>query len=306
MGPLSLCALLVLLAALLAAPASARAASCEAGTDPEDCLLLPDGSASDDVAPYCFLPTLPRGQNPANYAVTALDDTGTCHHFETYLGFELPPDLLVPGETVTAAYLDVPYAFSFSIDGPPQPPPHPPVSLHVHRVTGAWTEDGVSWNRRPGYDSTPIDSYSGITSFIHVVFDVTDVVRAWAHGTAANHGFALTSPDDRVLGFHSWEANVSENDKVALLIVRGPGAPPPACGDVDVDADVDGADLARFRRALADPAGQPLGAAGTSRCNVLEAGQPCSLRDVVVLARSLAQPGLAPGIAPVCSAVTGP
>jgi len=298
--------LLVPLPALSGAPLSAVAANCEAGTPAHSCLLIPDGSASDDVSPYCFLPTLPRGQNPANYAVTANDDTGQCHNFETYLKFELPSALLLPGETVTAAYLDVPYAFSFSIDGPPVPPPHPPVTLRVHRVASAWTEDAVSWIRRPAYDVTPLDSYSNVTDFGSIVLDVTDVVRAWAHGTAANHGFVLTSPNDRVLGFHSWEADVSENLKIALLIVRGSGSPPPACGDVDVDGGVDAADLATFRAFLADPAGHPLGAAGTSRCNVLQAGQPCSLRDSVVLARALAAPPLVPGIAPVCSAVQNP
>jgi hypothetical protein len=300
------CATLLALAVAFASPAPAAAAACEAGTNPENCLLIPDGSASDDVAPYCFLPTLPRGQNPSNYAVTAQDEKGVCHNFETYLKFELPPDLLVPGETVVGAFLDVPYTFSFSIDGPPVDPPHAPVTLRLHRVAGPWSENGVAWNTRPGYDATPIASVSGITGFTHVVFDVTDVVRSWAHGTGANHGFALTSPDDRVLGFHSWEAEVNESHKVALLIVRGSGTPPPACGDVDVNGEVDAADLARFRISLADPVGRPLGAGGTSHCSVLEAGQPCSLLDVVVLARSLALPALAPGIGPVCSAVTGP
>jgi hypothetical protein len=298
--------LLLALAALLSGPVAIHAASCEPDTDPEDCLLIPDGADSDDVSPYCFLPTLPRGQNPAHYAVTLFDDDGVCHHFETFLRFELPSTLLVPGETVTAAFLDVAYAFSFSRDGPPPEPPHAPVTLRVHLVTSPWTENGVSWNLRPAYETTPIDSFSEIVTFSHVVFDVTDVVRAWAHGTAANHGFVLTGPGEHALGFHSWEASVSDDDKAALLIVRGPGTPPAACGDVDVDADVDGVDVARFRRALADPAGQALGAAGTSRCNVLEAGEPCSLRDVAVLARSLVQPSLAPGVAPVCSAVSGP
>jgi hypothetical protein len=290
----------------LLAASSAGAADCEAGTAPDVCLLVPDGSDSDDVSPYCFLGTLPRGQSTTNYAVTAKDEDGVCHDFVTYLKFELPGGLLVPGETVTTALLDVPYAFTFSIEGPPVLPPHPPVTLSVHRVIGPWTENGVSWNARPGYESTPLDSFSELTEFRSVTFDVTEVVRAWAHGIGANHGFVLTSPDEQVLGFHSWEADVAENLKAALLIVRGSGEAPPACGDVDIDADVDDADLARFRAFLADPLGQPLDAAGASRCNVVAAGQACSLRDVVVLARALAQPPLAPGIAPVCSAVTGP
>jgi hypothetical protein len=307
MGPLKRLLLLLPAVALLD-PLPASPANCESGTDPNVCLLIPDGSASDDVAPYCFLPALPRGQNPSNYAVTANDDDGACHNFETYLKFELPQALLLPGETVTAAFLDVPYAFSFSIEGPPVPPPHPPVTLRVHRVRGAWTEDGVTWILRPGYDATPLDSYSNLTNFESVVFDVTEVVRAWAHGTAANHGFALTSPNDRVLGFHSWEAvpPVTENQKVALLIVRGSGAPPPACGDVDVDGGVDAADLATFRLSLADPVGHPLTSAGAARCNIVQAGQACSLRDTVALARSLAAPPLAPGVAPVCSALGNP
>jgi hypothetical protein len=303
------CLLLIAAVSSSVFAASARAAACEAGTAANVCLLVPDGSSSDDVSPYCFLPTLARGQATTDYAVTAQDDTGQCHNFETYFKFELPSGLLIPGETVTSAYLDVPYSFSFSISGPPTQPPHPPVTLRVHRVTSPWTEDGVSWNRRPAYDPTPLDSVSGITNFRHVIFDVTDVVRAWAHGTAANNGFVLTSPDDRVLGFYSWEASepeVPESLKIALLITRGPGAAPPACGDVDADGDVDSADVARYRAFLVDPAGHPLGTDGTARCNVIAAGQPCSLRDTVVIRRSLAQPPLAPGIAATCSAVAGP
>jgi hypothetical protein len=291
--------------ALALLPAAPAPGACESGTPSNVCLLVPDGSSSDDVSPYCFLPALSRGQSTTNYAVTAEDDTGVCHHFETYLRFELPPDLLVSGETVTEAYLDVPYLFSFSIDGPPSPPPHPPVMLRVHRVSAPWIENGVVWNQRPAYEAMPLDSVGNITSYQAVTFDVTDLVRAWAHGTAANHGFVLTTPDDRVLGFHSWEASVPEEQKLALLIVRGAGPPPPACGDLEADGDVDASDLQRVRRFLADPAGQPLSAAGAARCNVIDAGTACSLRDAVVLARALADPPQPPGIAPVCSAVTG-
>ena len=65
------CAIVLCLAA--ASPVSG--ANCETGTAPNVCLLIPDGSTSDDVSPYCFLKALPRGQHTSNYAVTAQDSS---------------------------------------------------------------------------------------------------------------------------------------------------------------------------------------------------------------------------------------
>jgi hypothetical protein len=191
----------------------------------EYCLIEPTAASGDDVAPYCFLPTLTRGQYETNYAVNS-PGPPDCHSFETYLRFILPPDLLGPGETVTSASLFVPYLFSFSFDGPVVPPPHAAVTLRLHRVTSFWNENSVTWNNKPSYESTPIAQITGITNYGVRSFSVTALVRDWVSGAKPNSGFALTTPNDRVMGFFSWESSAPAAQKPALLIVVGPGTPP--------------------------------------------------------------------------------
>jgi hypothetical protein len=228
----SLAALVLGVASLLGLPARpARGQACDPAFQ-DFCLIQPSGPEGEDVAAYCFLPVLLRGQNPANYAVTATAEDGACHDFETYLRFALPDDLLGPGETVAEAQLLIPYSFSFSIDGEPAAPPHEPVSLQVHRVLSAWSESSLTWLNRPAFDPVPEDVRTGITDFADIELDVTALVRGWAHGTTPNFGFALTSPDERVLGFRSWEAAVPDALQAALLIVTAP-----LQGAADADAD---------------------------------------------------------------------
>jgi len=215
--------LLIALGTLLLADASHAQACNPAYT--EFCLIEPTGADGQDVAPYCFLPTLGRGQYETNYAVTGMLD-GECHSFVTYLRFQLPGDLLEPGETVTQATLLLPYLFSFTFGGTPTPPPHPPVTIRLHRVMTSWTEDAVTWVDRPSFDTAPAAEVTGVTHYGIKEFDVTDLVRSWAHGTQSNYGFVVTSPNDRTLGFYSFEAPVSTAQKAALLIQAGAGDPP--------------------------------------------------------------------------------
>jgi hypothetical protein len=215
---------ILLLPLLSLGPASARAQACNPAYLP-DCLIEPT-SAGQDVAPYCFIPTLARGQNPANYAVTATDEDGACHSFQAFMRFDLPAGLLSAGKTVTFAALELPYAFSFNADGSPPVAPHPPVTIKVHRVTSNWTENAVTWVSKPSFDPSEIAIKGNITNYGIFEFDVTETVRAWAHGTMPNHGFAITSPNDRALGFNSWESSASAAQKPALYIVTGNGPAP--------------------------------------------------------------------------------
>jgi hypothetical protein len=203
---------------------------------PDVCLIVPDASG-EDVSPYCFLPTLARGSHTTNYATTAFSTAGTCHSFVTFLRFELPAGLLEPGAAIEQATLLVPYLFNSSFG---TEPPHPPVRLRVHRVTAAWSEAAVTWASQPPYEATLLDEVDGITDFGVIELDVTQVVRDWVQGTLANHGLVLTSPDDQVLGFHSWEATVSNALKTALLII------PSACLDADADGLCDADDVCPY------------------------------------------------------------
>ena len=63
--------------------------------------LVQDGV---DTAPYSFIPTLPRWTSTTLYAYTAdPDDDGLSHNFETFIRFNIPPDLIPENEQVTSA-----------------------------------------------------------------------------------------------------------------------------------------------------------------------------------------------------------
>jgi hypothetical protein len=210
--------------ALLLLPGPAHAQACTP-LSPTACIIEPTAAEGDDVAPYCFLPTLNRGGHDTLYAVTSVVGS-ECHSFIGYLRFTLPPTLLDPGETVTQARLILPYSFGFEYGQGPNTDPHAPVTMRVHRVTGDWTEGGVTWLDKPAFAELPAAQISGIAQPQTLEFDVTTVVRGWAHGTLPNRGFAVTSPDAHTLGFYSWEAPVGSALKSALLIVTGPDSAP--------------------------------------------------------------------------------
>jgi hypothetical protein len=79
----------------------------------------------------------------------------------------------------------------------------------------------------------------------------------------------------------------------------------PVCGDIDLDLDVDNADVALIRAALANPTGAPLSAGGASRCSVIGGAHDCDMIDVAVIRRALFNPPLGPGIQQVCASVSG-
>jgi peptidyl-prolyl cis-trans isomerase A (cyclophilin A) len=74
----------------------------------------------------------------------------------------------------------------------------------------------------------------------------------------------------------------------------------PQCGDLNADARLDAADVARLRAHLARPAGLPLTPAEAARCSVIGGASDCNLADATVLRRRLA--GRTPIRAQVCPA----
>jgi cyclophilin family peptidyl-prolyl cis-trans isomerase len=74
----------------------------------------------------------------------------------------------------------------------------------------------------------------------------------------------------------------------------------PQCGDLDADAHIDDADVARLRSHLVNPAGSPLTPAEAGRCSVIGTASDCDLADTAVLRRRLA--GRGPIRAQVCPA----
>jgi hypothetical protein len=66
----------------------------------------------------------------------------------------------------------------------------------VHRITGTWSEDSVTWNNSPGYDGY----YDSVSIKAEEIWDwhswdVTDLVQEWVNGTYANHGIMLRGPE---------------------------------------------------------------------------------------------------------------
>jgi hypothetical protein len=202
--------------------------------------VITPGPEGEDSSPYSFLPFLNRGQYETLYV---FDGSGgdANHTFETYLRFELPPQMLQTGETVTAAYLVVTYAYNFTGYGDTTGTPG---AVRVHRVDGAWSEAGLTWVTRPLLGPA-LDEVGGITAFGPIEFDVTLAVRDWALGISPNQGIALIPAARRVLGLYSFEADYGTGPgqidpalRATLVVATGPGGPP----DADADGYLDAAD----------------------------------------------------------------
>lgn len=188
-------------ASLLALAASARA----------DVVVIP---VSEDAAPYSFLPSLARGTNATLYAFRAFDEGSTAHDFETYLKFDVDAADLPPGHVLVAATLVVTYAFDFTGFGDTSTLPG---TLECREVLAPWNEATLTWANRPAYDA-PFDTLAGITGFGALLCDATPVVLDWITGLTPNDGFALVSPTERVMGFHSRESSADPSFKPQLIL----------------------------------------------------------------------------------------
>jgi hypothetical protein len=171
---------------------------------------LTPGPEGADSAPYQFFPALPRGSHDTIYAFREAEG----HSFETFLRFDLPPDLLGPDEEVARAFLILFHSIdTFSI-GSVEPGPG---TLECRETLSDWNEATLTWNSKPSY-GPPVDTITGIEALGYLSCDVPELVQAWATGERPNHGFALTSPTTRILGFYSFEANVDPLLKANLTI----------------------------------------------------------------------------------------
>jgi len=64
------------------------------------------------------------------------------------------------------------------------------LTLNAHRITGAWTETGVTWTNQPAYNSTADASIAGGTGTGWKIWNVASVVQQWVGGTA-NYGLVV-------------------------------------------------------------------------------------------------------------------
>jgi len=92
--------------------------------------------------------------------------------------------------------------------------------LEVHRITGSWTEAGITWNTQPANTTLATTvNLTGTTDNIFLSFDVTADVQAFVDGTATNNGWRIADKNegdsgggDRLAKFCSKEATTSDPD----------------------------------------------------------------------------------------------
>ncbi|HPA27817.1 MAG TPA: M6 family metalloprotease domain-containing protein [Acidobacteriota bacterium] len=65
------------------------------------------------------------------------------------------------------------------------------LTLDVHKVTGTWTESGVTWNNMPAFGSAAEASVAAGTSAGWKIWDVSSAVQDWVDGPASNYGFIV-------------------------------------------------------------------------------------------------------------------
>ncbi len=185
-------------------------------------IMLQPGPEGADVAPYQFLPETFRGLNESLWAFTDPDDA---HGFRTFLRFDLPADLLAPDERIASALLvllfDREIGFGMSADDGPG-------LLECRPALAAWSEMAVTWGSQPAFGD-PVDTIDGITEFGDVACDVTELVADWAAGVVPNHGFAVTNPTGRLIGFPSFESVIdgAPDPKRPRLLIKVVPAPEP-------------------------------------------------------------------------------
>ena len=182
-----------------------------AAAAPAETLLIQSGQ---DSSPYAFLPGLPRGFHSSAYAFT-MDDDGSDHSFEYYIQWNLPPALFEEGVEVEQALAWVYYGFDYVLFGDFS---NEVGELLCHEVLGSWSESSLTWNTRP-----PIDNYFDATFDVLnrglYWCDVTDLVKQWIADPSTNHGIALTSSLQRVMGFYTFDdGTVSPNFKPSLMV----------------------------------------------------------------------------------------
>ncbi len=111
-------------------------------------------------------------------------------------------------------------------------------SMNVHRLTQAWTEGGVTWNRYDGsnlwaagggdYDATVRASSTANAGIGQAVtWDVTTLAQEWAAGTHANHGLiVINSGNTNGLHFASKESGNQGYRPILAASITTPSAPP--------------------------------------------------------------------------------
>ena len=112
----------------------------------------------------------------------------------TLMKIDLPE--LNPGDMVVSAQmLLIMYQADFYSTGTPD------LQINAHQITEDWDYNTVTWNNKPSYDSTVLD-YAFIKDDdieeerYGKYFDITEAVKNWYDGTAANYGIEVKSASE--------------------------------------------------------------------------------------------------------------
>jgi hypothetical protein len=131
--------------------------------------------------------------------------------------FDLPS--LPEGSTIESAKLHL-YANSVTVQNLTSKP------LRLHRITGSWTQTGVTWNNKPSFNSTTLDQteFSALaTGWITLDVPVS-VLEGWYAAPSSNHGLLLKRSTDS--GSPGWTAdrfnNVQFDSSESLTASRRP------------------------------------------------------------------------------------
>lgn len=94
--------------------------------------------------------------------------------------------------------------------------PENELTVNLKVITENWNEGTVTYNNRPDFDSTTVDSITVTDDFGWVEFDVTKVVRHWVRGQIPNFGFGLMPlrPADTAKKFYTKENSALEPELV--------------------------------------------------------------------------------------------
>lgn len=64
--------------------------------------------------------------------------------------------------------------------------------IGVHKVNGPWSENSLTWNNQPSYDTAPEDTIlRNPSENIWISWDITSLMQGWVDGSIANYGMVL-------------------------------------------------------------------------------------------------------------------
>jgi len=68
-------------------------------------------------------------------------------------------------------------------------------AITPYRITGNWSEYGVTWNAAPGFGEAGGSASMGTSNWGWKSFDVTAIVQRWISGAQPNYGFMVRGPE---------------------------------------------------------------------------------------------------------------